>query len=126
MKEHGLIRFVMMFSYENDRIKEKYYEELEELFDDVVDDIFDTRFDYWTKCSNEAQPEVLYFNEKDELMMECSLMWIDSHCCETTGETETFDEEEILNCVDSPITLNQILLNIQNKKFHKMNDLIAA
>ena len=117
MNEHGITRFVNWFFEEDDRITDENMDEYENLFYETDDDRSYTIFDYWTESSDLAQPNALSLNEKGELLMECGLI-------ETFDETQTFDEEAIIRIIYPIDVLNQCLLNLQNEKFHRMNELI--
>ncbi len=117
MNEHGITRFVNWFFEEDDRITDENMDEYENLFYETDDDRSYTIFDYWTESSDLAQPNALSLNEKGELLMECGLI-------DTFDETQTFDEEAIIRIIYPIDVLNQCLLNLQNEKFHRMNELI--
>ena len=54
--------------------------------------------------------------------MECEL--IVSEIGNMLDEPQTFDEEAIIRIINPIDVLNQCLLNLQNEKFHRMNELI--
>ena len=122
MNEHGITHFVNWFFEEDDRIKDENKDEYENLFYQTEDDRSYTIFDYWTESSDLAQPNALSLNEKGELLMECGL--IVSEIGNMLDEPQTFDEEAIIRIINPIDVLNQCLLNLQNEKFHRMNELI--
>ena len=124
MKEHNMSRFENWFHEEDSRVKEEDLEEFNDLYDDIVDDFMYLNFTYWTKRTNEAQTDALYLDENGELMMESTLACVEGDYYDTIGDPVSFNEEQMIAYIE-PRTLNKILLNIQNEKFHRMNELLA-
>ena len=120
MNEHGITRFVNWFFEEDDRIKDENMDEYKDLYLKTDAGRY-IPIDYW----HEAQippPHSLSLNKNGELLMECSVY--DEEIGYLINETRTLGEFEI-NFTQFPIyLLNQCLLNLQNEKFHRMNELI--
>ena len=122
MNEYGITRFVNWFFEEDDRIKDENKDEYENLFYQTDEDRINTIFDYCTETSDLAQPNTLSLNENGELQMECGLAV--SEIGYLLDDTETFNENAIIRIIYPIDVLNQCLLNLQNEKFHRMNELI--
>lgn len=126
MNEHKMKMFKLYFcedeDLDNDSLKEEDVEEYERLYDEIECDIHNHGFDYVLSCTYYVVPAKVYVNEGkltvDSVMIGHSgcASWIDD-------ELETFDEDGLMEIFTTD-SLNQILLNLQNEKFHRMNELI--
>ncbi len=124
MKNHSLNQLLIRLEEDDDRVDEENLDEYDSLYTDVEDDIFNTAFDYYTGDTNSAEPNKVYIDDEGKLMLECELVGFDRHSSWGADEPEIFCEEGLMKYCPSDI-LNQILLNVQNEKFQRMNELIA-
>ena len=118
MTQNKRTRFIL--SNMDDGCKEGFEVEYEKLLDDIIDDIELTYFEDATGYIR-TEPLLLTLKDNGELMIECYLfstnhIWDDNYL-----DTLDLNENQIMNF--PLVTLNQILLNIQNVKFQRINDL---
>lgn len=125
MNERKVKQLMLRFEYDRDEVEEENWEEYAALFDDTEVDTFNTVFDYYTGNTNSAEPLKAFIDDEGKLMLECYLVGYDEHSSWGPSEPEILAEEVLLKYCPSCI-LNQILLNVQNEKFHRMNELIAG
>ena len=124
MKKRHLNQLLIRFENDDYRVDEENQDEYEMLYDAVEDDFFNTTFDYYTEDTNSAEPNKVFIDDEGELMLECDLVGFDRHSSWGRDEPELFSEGGLMEYCPSDI-LNQILLNVQNEKFHRMNELIT-
>ena len=119
MNQYEMTCFVI--SDLDDEVKKGYEDEFDQLLDDVGNDM--------VSYSNETlgsrmEPIVLFVDDNGVLEIEC---WVFSTNPKTDYcylHTSKLNENQIVK--DIPLeTLHQILLNVQNDKFHRINELIV-
>ena len=125
MNEHGITRFMNWFPdvdlCDDWGISEiKNEDEYNSLFREIVGDFDDTSFMLYY---DHFRPVYFRIDDDGELVMEGS---IENAAYEPDWDKDSLSiyGEKTMIQFSHPFSLNQCLLNLQNEKFHRMNELI--
>lgn len=122
MKLHQIKEFNNFFFEEIEGLSGKDEEEYSNLIEEVEYNMWNSDFPYMTSDTDCAMPLTLWIDQNDKLTMTCALLWTGEGGI--TGEDEkVFNEDEFMDlyCVDN---LNNLLQNIQDERFYRLNELV--